>query len=180
MADISTTLAVNVSASLTYSSLSLATATKTSSATCLNKSGAKFEDLGVISNTTFKTYATLGSITLTKKYWLYVENYDTTADYIVIPNADTLTIHATLAWAVGTTYVDNVIVTDASRYWRSLAGSNTGNTPSTQSVWWSLLDVLYVPFGRSIVLVTKGPIQILALTAPTLGQCKVLAIQDEA
>lgn len=187
---ISTTLAVNVSATLTYGSLSLATASKTSSAVCLDTAGAKFEDLPVLSATALRSYyaaLTIGTITKAKKFWLYVENYDTTADYVVLLSdfALTLDVLGVAYNAAAVEYLVNDVVYHAATtaWYRSIQVNGTGSavkTPGSDTLFWAPIPTVTVPFGRAIVLVVTGGFHLVSATAPTLGQCKVVCIQDQA
>jgi hypothetical protein len=188
-----TTLAVNVSASLTYNSLSLATATKTSSATCLATNGAKFESMPTLTATSPTSYKDIGaagyigSVNAAKKYWLYLENYDNAVDYVCLVTDFALTVDALgITYnALAVEYVVNDVVyhTSTDTWYRCIQVNGTDSvvkTPGSDTLYWAPLATHYVPFGRAVVFVTQGAFHLIAVSAPTIAQCKVVAIQDEA
>lgn len=144
-----TTLAVNVSASLTYNSLSLATASKTSSATCLATNGAKFEDLPSLTETAFKNYiGTVGSVRQSKKYLLYLENYDTIStgmDALIFPTPNKILFDATLdtiQWSALGAYTKDDVVEDDGLYYLCIAAVGPSATrPASDGTKWDVMNV---------------------------------------
>lgn len=178
------TLAVNISATLANGSLTLATALKSSSAVCLNTTGANFQHFPTLSSTDLTSYyttaTTMGSVDPAKKYWLYVENYDAAIDvYVYLPNTVDVLPYGTLAYAGGTTYPQDVMVLSSGIIYQSLAAANTGHTPASSPTWWQVVRENVVPFGRSILLCTQNAGFFLRSASGT-PQCKVVCIQDEA
>jgi hypothetical protein len=116
---ISTTLAVNVSASLTYSGNTLAAGLKSSTQTCGTTGGLAFQDNPVLTATAFKSYTTLGSLTVSTPFVLYVENLSTAGDYLLLPYDATLTQNAAgLAWLTSTAYTVGQVVTNDGLYYK--------------------------------------------------------------
>lgn len=180
---ISTTLAVNTSVSLAYGSLSLAAATKTSSAACGSSGGASFQALPTIVESAFTSYTTLGPITTTTPFLLYVENYDSTADYYVFTCGFTPEFSVSgLVMANSTAYDPNDVVLDAGVWYRCFSGYTSGSPytacASETTCWQPIQDPIFVPYGRAVSLWCTGKVHLIAKTAPTSGECKVLAIQD--
>ena len=53
-------------------------------------------------------------------------------------------------WLVGTTYAQNVYVSDSGSYWYSKQADNLGNTPGADSVWWGRARVGAVWSGAGV------------------------------
>jgi hypothetical protein len=53
-------------------------------------------------------------------------------------------VFTTTAYAGGTTYGLNAVIFDGTDCYLSLAGANTGNTPSTSPTWWAIQAIPYV------------------------------------
>jgi hypothetical protein len=180
---ISTTLAVNMSVSLTYGSLGLTSATKTSSATCGSTGGASYQDLPTLS-TTPRVYTALGPISMITPYLVYVENYDTGSDYFLAQYSGTMTINAGgFSWSAAVTYVANDIVRDTSEqpggYYICIVGVMSPTHPHDDATHWTRIGGLEIPFGRAITAWLTGSFSLVATLAPaTSGECKLVAIQD--
>lgn len=189
-----TTLAVNISGTLTFGSLQIATAIKTSSATCLATNGAKYESMPTLSATAFSSHINvgasgyIGSVNAAKKYWLYLENYDTAVDFVCLVTDFAITVDAggiAYSASVAEYLVNDVVYHSGTDTWyRCIQVNGTGSavkTPGTDTLYWTPLTTHYVPFGRPVMFVTQGGFHLIAVSAPaTNAQCKVVCIQDEA
>lgn len=181
------TLTVNTTITLSYSGLTLASASKTSQATCLATTGAKFEDLPTLTATApTNFYSSLGSVSKLKQFWLYIENYDTAVDAVLLLADFALTVDALgIAYSASAVeYLVNDLVyhSGTDGWYRCIQVNGTGSavkTPGTDTLYWTPLNKVKVPFGRAVLLNTQGGFWLIAESAPTAG-VKVLCVQDEA
>lgn len=137
-----TTLAVNVSASQTYGSVTLGSASKTSSANCKSTDGQRFEDLPTVSVTALKTYfGNTGAVEQYMPYLVYIENYEPSGPDIYVfkshalpvPSANTLVF----PWIDLTNYVVDDIALDDTDYYRCIvAHAAAGTRPSADATNW--------------------------------------------
>ena len=95
------------------------------------------------------------------------------ATHFVSSNA----VETVATYAAGTTYASGASVVYATRVWQSLAGSNTGNTPSSSPTWW--LDVgpsnIYAMFDSQVSTATTKASSPLTVTLSP-GLCNSLAL----
>jgi uncharacterized phage protein gp47/JayE len=90
--------------------------------------------------------------------------------YLETTTSTTITSTASV-WAIGTTYAADAVVLHSDVYYKSLVGSNIGNTPSSSPTQWLDLSMTFRAAADGAVLTTTNTITVISTT--TLGVLSV-------